>query len=330
MSALTPTSLEPELVKLEATGTRFGSALRSLEPASSPTRRVLLQGLGALAASPWLGRAVAAAAVAPLRLPLHLTQLVNHIGISVPDVTKSATFYSHLFDGSRIVGQEKPSLRYVISFYPGQMSVGDLQGAAGGTQTQALIDHFCVASQPYDPAAWRARLDREGIRYFAGGSFVDIDSIPVQLVGGRSAAPRGAAPRRPPPAGGGFKAMPPLYAGQPLVKAQGFEHVMLHVSDLDASTAAFRKLFGLVPHRAGAAEVFFSVGAVRLGLRKAAGGEKPRIASYAIKVATLDRARVSDELEALGAKVEPAEGRERRTVLRFADPDGIDCELWAV
>lgn len=315
MNGPTPTSLEAEFP--------------SLSPAfPHATRRLFLQTCGALAAAPWATRAVAATGAAPLQLPLHLTQLVNHIGISVPDVTKSATFYSHLFDGSRISGQEKPSLRYIINFYPGAMSVGDLQGAAGGAQTQALIDHFCVATEPYDSAAWRARLDQQGIRYFAGGSFVDIDSIPVQLAGGRS----GAAPRRPRPAGGGggFMPMPPLYTGQPLVKAQGFERVMLHVSNLDAATAAFRKLFGLVPHKSGASEVLFSVGAVRLGLRKAAEGEKPSIAAYAIKVAKFDRSRVSDALEALGAKVEPEEERGRRTVLRFADPDGITCELWAV
>jgi catechol 2,3-dioxygenase-like lactoylglutathione lyase family enzyme len=314
MSGPTPTSLEPELP--------------SLYPAfPHTTRRLFLQTCGALAAAPWATRAVAATAAAPLPLPLHLSQLVNHIGISVPDVTKSATFYSHLFDGSRISGQEKPSLRYIINFYPGAMSVGDLRGAAGGAQRQPLIDHFCVAAEPYDQAAWRARLEQEGIRYFAGGSFIDIDSIPVQLVGGRSSA----TPRRPPAGGGGgFMPMPPLFAGQPLVKAHGFEHVMLHVSDLDAATAAFRKLFGLVPHTSGASEVFFSVGAVRLGLRKAADGEKPSIASYAIKVAKFDRSRVSDGLEVLGAMVERGGKRERRTVLRFADPDGINCELWAV
>ncbi len=290
------------------------------------TRRSFLKTCSALAATPWANRVLAAAATAPLQLPLRLRQLINHIGISVPDVTKSATFYSHLFDGPKVSGQDKPSLRYLISFYPGEMSVGDLRGAAGGAQTQALIDHFCVAAEPYDQAAWRARLDREGIRYFAGGSFVSIDSIPVQLVGGRSSAPR----RRPPPAGGGFKAMSPLYEGQPLVKAHGFEHVMLQVSDLDASAATFEKLFGLAPRKLGGREVVFSVGDVRLALRKAPEGEKPSIASYAIKVEKFDRSRVGDGLEALGAKVEPAEGRERRTVLRFADPDGIHCELWTV
>ncbi len=306
-----------------------GRTPRSLAPAvPQTTRRLFLMSCGAWAAAPWATRAAAAPAAAPLQLPLHLRELINHIGISVPDVRKSATFYSHLFDGARLIGQEKPSLRYVIGFYPGQMSVGDLRGAAGGAKERALIDHFCVATEPYDPAAWRARLDEEGIRYFAGGSFVDIDSIPVQLAGGASRAPR----RRPGPpreGGGGFRPMPPLYTGEPLVKAHGFEHVMLHVSDLEASAAMFEKLFGLAPVRSGADAVFFGVGPVRLGLRRAAAGEPPNIASYAIKVARFDRPRVSDGLAALGAKVEPADGHERHRVLRFADPDGIGCELWA-
>ncbi len=326
MSGPHQTSHEPEYPSRETTC--------AILPMAFPyaTRRSFLKTCGALAATPWANRVLAAAATAPLQLPLRLRQLINHIGISVTDVTKSATFYSHLFDGSRISGQEKPSLRYIISFYPGEMSVGDLRGAAGGAQTQALIDHFCVAAEPYDQAAWRARLDQEGIRYFAGGSFVDIDSIPVQLVGGRSSVPRRRPPPAsggPPPGGGGFKPMPPLYTGQPLVQAHGFEHVMLHVSDLEASAAMFQKLFGLAPRKLGATEVVFSVGEVRLGLRRATDGEKPSIASYAIKVDKFDRSSVSDGLEALGAKVEPAERRERRTVLRFADPDGIRCELWA-
>jgi catechol 2,3-dioxygenase-like lactoylglutathione lyase family enzyme len=289
------------------------------------TRRLLLQGGGALLATPWLARALAgvAAAATPLPLPLRLTQIVNHIGISVPDVVRSATFYSHLFDGTRIVGQDKPALRYSIDFFPGAMAIGKLQPSAdGGAHAHALIDHFCVATVAFNQAAWRAQLDREKLRYFARGTFVEVDNIPVQLIGGHEGDAKG-------PAGGGFKAMPPLYTGEPLVRPHGFHHVMLHVSDLEASAALFRKLFGLTPHESSSGGVFFGVGAIRLELRQTAAGEKPGIASYAIRVAKLDRSRVGGELEALGAKVEPADGAGKGTVLRFADPDGIRCELWA-
>jgi catechol 2,3-dioxygenase-like lactoylglutathione lyase family enzyme len=308
------------------------------------SRRCVLESLGLLGVAPWLARADATHADGPLPLPLELRQIVNHIGISVPDVVRSATFYSHLFDGPRILGQVRPALRYSIGFYPGAMAIGAL-GTAGaaeppGTPAPAgrrhgFIDHFCVAAAPFDLAAWRSRLDREGIRYFARGSFVDIGGISVQLLGGtdemararaKSAARGAKGPAGAPPAGG-FGPMPPLYGGQPLVAAHGFEHVSLHVSDLEGSTALFRKLFGLAPHGATARRVSFSLGGIGLHLEAAAAGEKPRIASYAIRVSRFDRAKLSGALVGLGASVKAATESERRTVLSFADPDGIECEF---
>ena len=288
-------------------------------------RRLLLQGGGALMAAPWLARALAdasAVAAAPLDLPLRLTQLVNHIGISVPDVVRSATFYSHLFDGARIVGQEKPALRYSIDFFPGAMAIGKLR-LSSGSEAHAFIDHFCVATKPFDQAAWRARLDREKVKYSAQGTFVEIGDIPVQLIGGHEGGAKG-------PAGGGFKSMPPLFTGQPLIKAVGFHHLILHVADVAASTELFHRLFGLTAHESSSEGTFFGVGAIRLGLRQTAQREKPGIASYGIRVAKFDRPRVSSELETLGAKIKPADGAGKQAVLRFADPDGIDCELWTV
>lgn len=300
------------------------------------TRRALLQSLGVLAAVSGIALADSASAeprtgatgassAAPLSLPLRLDQLVNHIGSSVPDVVRSATFYSHLFEGGELHGQEKPELRYSINFHPGALSIGPLSGAPGG-EPHAYIDHFCVHVLPYDAAAWRARLDREGIRYTAGGSFVDIGGISVQLSGAR----RRVVPGKRPSGDGGFQPMAPLYRGEPLVQARGFENVMLHIADLDASAALFRRLFGLVPHRTSAEQIFFQVGATRLGLRQAAPGVKPSIASFGIKVAKLDAARVGEKLEALGATVQPVERAEMTRVLRFTDPDGIQAELRAV
>jgi catechol 2,3-dioxygenase-like lactoylglutathione lyase family enzyme len=298
-------------------------------PPSTTRRRLLKQGLGILAAAPWLADAATTAA-SPLRLPLHLVQLVNHIGTAVPDVAKSATFYSHLFDGARILGQRKPALRYEINFFPGALSIGPLSAAAGGPKEHALIDHFCVVAQPFDGAAWRARLDRDQVRYFAGGSFVNIGGVAVQLFGARVPTAKGKRGAGKAPPGGGFAPMPPLYTGQPLVKAHGFEHLMLHVSDLRAASGRFRTLFGLTPLESSPGRIFFRVGTVRVGLEQAASGEKPGIAAFAIKVAAFDPGRVGQALEALGARVEPAERSGKRTILRFADPDGIRSELWTI
>lgn len=304
-----------------------GPTSTSLDPESQrTTRRRLLQGLGALAAAPWIAPAGAADRAVPLRLPLHLTQMVNHIGISVRDVRKSASFYSHLLDEAHILGQEKPTLRYLINLHPGAISVGPLSaGGPSGHHTTPFIDHFAVLAQPFNLASWRARLDALKIRYFAQGTFVPIDGVPVQLLGGHEAMRRRRA--RKGPAGAGFMPMAPLYTGEPLVKAHGFKRVTLQMANLDAATEEFRTLFGLPPHRTDSGRVFFQIADIQLELQDAPSGPS-RIAAFAIKVEPFDRAKVSEALEALGAKVEATRGGGNPAALPFADPDGIECELW--
>ncbi|HXS26508.1 MAG TPA: VOC family protein [Steroidobacteraceae bacterium] len=324
-----------------------------LAPPHALIRRRVIQSLGLLTAAPWLVRADPDAAVLPLPLPLHVRELVNHIGTSVADVTRSATFYSHLFQGGTLLGQEKPALRYEINFHPGALSIGPLRSGTseGGEQTHPYIDHFCITTHPFDAAAWRARLDEEKLRHFAGGSFVVIGGISVQLLGGRAAPAPGAqhapgaqrasganpaasatrsARQTPPPpaAAGGFKPMPPLVTGRSIVSPHGFEHLMLHVADLDASARLFERLFGLAPHTPSPGQRLFQLADIRLALRQAPSGERPSIKAFAIRVAAFDPGRVRTALEGLGARVGPLEKSAHRTILRFADPDGIDCELW--
>lgn len=315
-----------------------GSTSKSPDrPSPWVTRRRALQGLGALTAAPWIARAAEGAS--PLRLPLHLTQMVNHIGISVPDVTKSATFYSHLFDGPHLLGQRKPALRYLISFYPGALSIGPLRAGGSGGHAHAFIDHFAVSARPFDLAAWRARLDERKLHFFAGGSFVKVNGVDVQVLGGHEGTARRHA--RKGPAGAGFERMPALYTGEPLVKAHGFKHVVLQMSNVDAATETFRTLFGLPPHRMDSGRVRFRVGSIDLELEDAPSGPS-RIAAFGIKVSPFERKKVSAAIEALGAKIPSARGRggfgpfARRAaplvanpaVLAFLDPNGIQCELW--
>jgi catechol 2,3-dioxygenase-like lactoylglutathione lyase family enzyme len=300
----------------------------------SVARRWALKSLGALAAAPWLACADTSAREQLLDLPLRLRQVVNHIGISVPDVVKSATFYSRLFDGPRIVGQVKPALRYSIDFDPGAMAIGSIRDAAPGGSppppSRGFIDHVCVAAEPFDLAAWRARLAQEGVRSFARGTFVEIGDIPVQLLGGHEASARPAGAGAKGAAAGGFKPMPPLYTGRPLVTAHGFEHVVVQVADLEAAARLFHKLFGLAPKSSATGHIWFGLGGIRLGLEQAVQGRRASIASYAIKVSAFDTPTLTDELQTLGAMVEPLERHGTRSILRFSDPDGIMCELWTV
>lgn len=316
-----------------------GSAFASLNLESPrATRRRVLQGLGALTATPWIVRAAAAEKVAPLALPLHLTQMVNHIGMSVPNVTRAATFYSHLFDGSHVLGMTKPALRYVISFYPGALSIGPLATSGAGAHAHPFIDHFAVFARPFNLADWRARLIEQKLPFFAGGSFVKVNGVNVQILGGHEGPPHPHA--RKGPAGAGFKPMPPLYRGAPLLKAHGFKRVVVRFADLDAASETFRTLFGLPAQRTDSGNVFFHVGSIQLELQDAPSGPSG-IAAFGIKVAPFDREKVSRAIEALGGTVPSAHGHagarfarraapltSNAAVLTFHDPFGIPCELW--
>ena len=293
------------------------------------TRRRVLQSLGLLTAAPWLARAEPNSAATPLRLPLHVRELVNHIGTSVPDVTRSATFYSRLFQSGTISGQEVPALRYEINFHPGALSIGPLRQTATASETHPYIDHFCILASPFDAAAWSARLDEQKLRHFAGGSFVVIGGISVQLLGGRAGPPAAAARAGGAAAGGGFKPMTPLFKGQSLVTPRGFDHLTLHVADLESSAALFERLFGVTAQAPSPGLRIFRVADIRLEVRQAESGERPSIKAFAIRVAPYDPGRVRAALEALGAKVESPERTSSGTILRFADPDGISCELRA-
>src|SRR5690606_17767686 len=98
-----------------------------IRPQSSPdtktlSRRSVLGALAAIAPAAMLGtRAIAQ----PLRgdeLPLHTTGL-EHIGIVVPDVEKSARFYSRLFNPERQKEKDAP-LRYYVMMGTGYMAIG--------------------------------------------------------------------------------------------------------------------------------------------------------------------------------------------------------------
>jgi catechol 2,3-dioxygenase-like lactoylglutathione lyase family enzyme len=291
-------------------------------------RREVLGGLGALAASgfAWAQAPTQASAanVAPLPLPLKLTTLTHHIGISVRDVVTSATFYSRLVGGTNVNGEKEPFLRYFITLRPGDEQPGDVAigklGTLGSTgKTTPLIDHFCVGAATYDDAAWRARLKQEGLTYIAQGVFADIDGIAVQVAGGEGGEGLSA---------GAITKLPPLYTGTPLLQTLGFDHVMLRVNDVERTAAFWKKMFGLSVSARESGTVWITDGARRLGWRKVAAGEQPGVEHYAIRTRPFDRAKLARELPAMGATVGSYD--EVRKGLRLADPDGIKFELWQV
>ena len=265
-----------------------------------------------------------------LELPLQLTTLAHHIGISVRDVLKSAEFYSRIFGGSNVFGEKEPALRYFIAFQPTDESVdaGDvaigLLGTAGSVgQTEPLIDHTAVGAVPHSGAEWRAALAEININTLEAASILfDIDNIPIQVSG----AVDGSM------AAGEITAMPPLYSGEPLVESTGFDHVMLRVNDIELSANFYKLIFGLEPDsREGSHTIWYKDNdGVRLGMRNLVEGEVPGVDTYAVKVKPFNSSRVRQGLQDIGATIERPRAGESNQIIRFADIDGIKAVLTAV
>ena len=294
------------------------------------TRRLALRlfglGAGSLVALPaWAQEVQAAASAEPLALPLVLQRICGHVGISVPDVEKSALFYSRLFGGENVNGEKSPSLRYFITLgNGGSMAIGKLGTLGSQGKTVPLIDHYCVGARPFNDAAWRARLKLEGLTYIAQGVFASPDGIFVQVEGGQGGESLSV---------GAVGRLPTLYGGAPLVHSDGYDHIRLHVPDLEKSIAFYGHIFGLklAERRAGVAYLVNDrmSDPTRLALKQCAAGEAPNIHHVAVRVPKFDRSKMSASLQTLGAKILPAPEQPER-ILRFADPDGIIVEFWPV
>jgi catechol 2,3-dioxygenase-like lactoylglutathione lyase family enzyme len=262
--------------------------------------------------------------VAPMELPLKVKTICGHCGISVPDVTTSALFYSKVFGGANVRGEKHPSLRYIINLAgnagvpgSGSVAIGKLGTLGGQGKTEALIDHFCINAEPYNDAAWRSRLKAEGLTYYSNGVFGDINGIFVQVSGAQGGESLSVGP---------VEHLDSLYTGEPLLRSDGYDHIMLHVSSLDESVTFYQKMFGLRESSRKSGVVYFSDGETRLALKQVAEGEKANIPYYAVKVPNLDHSKITNGLKALGASVLPA--AESKDAIRFADPDGVVVELW--
>jgi catechol 2,3-dioxygenase-like lactoylglutathione lyase family enzyme len=276
----------------------------------------------ATAATPTPGSAQEASAE-PLQLPLRLTSLINHTGISVPDVTASALFYSKLFGGDKVGGEmvpmpngQPPSTRYFLFVDDANVAIGLLGTLGSAGQTKPLIDHIAVTAVDHDGLAWRARLKAEKLQYIASEVFLDTDGIPIQVAGGTGGEPLTAAGATP-------AKLPVLFSGKPMTRCLGFDHIMLRVPDVEAKVAFWQKLFGVskVERRNGV--VWLSDGQRRLGLRPLAKGEQPGYDYQAFRIEKTDRATLVAGLRTLGATVEEPQPQDERGSVRFTGPDGI-------
>lgn len=287
-------------------------------PLAGLTRRSAVGGLAALAATPWMSpRAVAQPAeTAALDLPLAIESLINHIGVSVPDVIASATFHGRLFGGSTPRGERAPFLRYFINLNPGSVALGPIGTFPASSLMVPHIDHYCVSAAPFDAVAWQRRLEAEDLAYLGQGVFADPDGIAIQVAGGQGGESLAA---------GSITALEPLYTGPPLVVPRGFDHLVLRVSNLDATAAFHERIFGFEVSDRDSGRIWISDGNLRLAFRATRDGEVPGIASYAVRTEPFDADEVSDRIAAMGGEAGPAD--DDGDVLRVFDLDGIEIEL---
>ena len=281
------------------------------------SRRTVLRGLGFAALTPLTTTSLTARAAAPQdstpanavsQLPLRTTGL-EHLGTVVPDVDAAGKFYGRLFN-PELYKEKDPPLRYYVTLGVGYLALG-----SRANQPRAFFDHFCALVQDYDAAAMAQQLQSEGLPAGRYGIIPDPDNIGLQLLG----VPGGLA-KTTEPAGR-------IVDGEPLVRPEHLDHVVLHVADLEKSLQFYRRFFGQeVKGGDLSTEASFQIAGTRLILQKTTADESPGIARIGIQVQPFDRNAVSRELTRLGARV----AADSSKVLRFTDPFGLVLALQAV
>lgn len=242
-------------------------------------------------------------------LPLNTTGL-EHLGMTLPNPEETAHFYGMIFDPQLFKEREIPNRFYV------RTGIAYIAFGTNDTVKDARIDHICALVQNYRAADVRKELAEAGIQMGQGplGMPTDSDGMRLQLLG----VPGGLA--------GSIIPGGRISQEEPAVEAIGLDHVMLAVSDLDKSAKFYGTFFGKPAMTKNPDRVWFDVAHTKLGLEKVAVGEQPRVHHFTLRVAGFDRAKATERLTKLGAKIAPSNDEG---LLRFLDLNGLLVELKA-
>ena len=238
---------------------------------------------------------------------------LDHTNVHVPDVERSAAFYTKLF--GRVVSRApnapaKPgSARGVIWFVRLGENFLAISGAAPGEKPG--IDHFCFALAGFDGKAMKPRLAGLNEPWPdlppANLWVKDPDGNVIQLTPGD----RGPVP------GAGVGAVlvetPDGAKREPALQAKGLTLLALPVANRKASESYYRKLLGDAAYNTK--RKTFRIGQSEIALSPVSAGLQLRIA-----VIGFDAATASEKLRNLG--INAKQGPDRNSV-SFPDPDGI-------
>jgi catechol 2,3-dioxygenase-like lactoylglutathione lyase family enzyme len=239
-------------------------------------------------------------------LPLRNTGL-EHFGLTVPDSEAAARFYGRIFD-TQLFREKDPPPRFYVRIGISYLAFGQK------TDTSPFIDHFCTLTDGYGRGEARQAMEGVGIAFGSGalGMAVDPDGLRLQLLG----VPGGLA--------GTIVPGPRISQEEPLFQAIGTDHLILHVSNLEASTAHYRKIFGpeLRPTKKPD-RVWFQLARTRLGLEQIAAGEKPSIHHISVRVAGFDARSAAARLKAASVEITASTPK----AVMFKDLNGIGMEI---
>jgi catechol 2,3-dioxygenase-like lactoylglutathione lyase family enzyme len=261
------------------------------------------------AAGSWLaGRGRAQQKLLPLN-----TSGLDHLSMTVPDAREAATFYGRIFD-PQVFHERTGVQRYYVRLGSAYLAFGPQ------ANRMPYIDHIAVAVIDFPEADFgnpqiKAQITAAGLAAPPGvlPMLTDPDNLRLQLVNAThglfdTLMPGGRVTTEPP-------ALTPV----------GLDHIMVSVSDLEKSTAHYRKLFGQEVARERSPErVWFRLADTRLGLEPAADGQKPAFSHFCIKVAGFNRTAAAEKLQKLGVQ---SEAGSEKGILRFRDLHELPVEV---
>jgi catechol 2,3-dioxygenase-like lactoylglutathione lyase family enzyme len=114
-----------------------------------------------------------------------------------------------------------------------------------------------------------------------------------------------------------------------VIEANGIDHIVLHVEDVQRSKKFYAEILGMTPYQENDWQVFLHAGGQGVALFKRRGEARPAAGGdlnhLALNVAGGSYETLKAELERHGVKVTGRPGEDR--CIYFSDPDGHRLQL---
>jgi catechol 2,3-dioxygenase-like lactoylglutathione lyase family enzyme len=231
---------------------------------------------------------------------------LDHIEFYVSGVEKSRDFFVSVFGNTLLKRGDKRYLKLgstYMAFEPPRGNDGQIQ-----------VDHFSIAIKGLDMTRLHAFLDARGVTYrdYPSGrdtGITDADGIRTQL-----SPENGWSILNPP----NFMPEAVPMRDEPIFRALSLDHILLNVSDTEASANFYQKIFG-APVQRNNGRTWFQAGTSRVGLLKTPAGQRAGVNHFCVSAAAFDYNVAIGKLQRLGAKIEKSEAEN---AAEFRDPDG--------